>query len=384
MNIRSKANARLHDFSLSKFAPSVPFAFLSAYPELPKQDRYVQFGVAASELALANADLQPTDDLLQAGFVFSSAIGGTPTIQKIYERCAEGGAGEPCHLPVGDSFYNSGMYNYVPAQIAQRYGMGGEVISLSTGCTAGLDAMGLAAAMIACGEADLMLAGASEAPLVSLTYATLDVINSLSTASGPAETHSRPFDATRAGFVIGEGAVTLVLEEYEAAIRRGAKIIAEVSGFSSMNNGMHMTNLSEDGLPMLRVLERLFEQSGIDRKGVDYINAHGSSTGQNDVFETNAYKAFFGEQAYRIPISSTKSMIGHSLSSASLLGVAAAVGAILHGRIHPTANLAQPDPRCDLDYVPHTMRTLPVKTALVTASGFGGIHSAAVLSQVRS
>jgi len=384
MKIRSKVNSRLHDFSLPACSHKLGINLDALYPDLAQHDRYVQFGVAASEMALMQANLRVDHDMDQTGFVFSSAIGGTPHIQKIYEQCADGGAGNLQYRATGATFYNSGMYNHVPAQIAARHGLGGEVVSLSTGCTAGLDAMGLATALIASGQADMMLAGASEAPLASLTYATLDVINSLSTADGSPATRSRPFDATRAGFVIGEGAVTLVLEEYEAARRRGAVILAEVNSFYSMNNGTHMTNLPSDGLPMVHVLKRLFAAGGLTPHAVDYINAHGSSTPQNDVFETNAYKEIFGAKAYHIPISSTKSMIGHSLSSASLLGVAAAIGALVHGRIHPTANLTQPDPLCDLDYVPGSMREQAVRTALVTASGFGGIHSAALLTKVEN
>jgi 3-oxoacyl-(acyl-carrier-protein) synthase len=173
----------------------------------------------------------------------------------------------------------------------------------------------------------------------------------------------------------------VVLEELGHALARGAHAYAEVLSFSSVGNAYHMSDLPEDGAPMARAIEAALSAPGVDPSGIGYINAHGSSTPQNDLFETNAYKQVFRRQAYRIPISSTKSMIGHSLSSASLMGVAAALGAIERSVIHPTANLECPDPRCDLDYVPNRGRRADLREAMVTASGFGGIHSAAVFGK---
>ena len=223
------------------------------------------------------------------------------------------------------------------------------------------------------------MTAAAEAPLSGLAYATLDVIGSLAVGDWPPERASRPFDARRGGFVLGEGAAAVVLENRESAIARGARIYGEVLGYSSQNNARHMTDLSPDGAAMASVLRGVFEVAGADPHLIDYVNAHGSSTPQNDVFETQALKDVLGEHAYRIPVSSTKSMIGHSLSAASLTGVIATIGALETGTVPPTINYEFPDPECDLDYVPNQPRRHQVGTALVMASGFGGIHSGALL-----
>jgi len=373
MGIKSSVLCRVKDFNLADYCSGPEFEHLD------EQDRFVQFGVAAGIMAVEDAGLDPGLSPESVGLVFSSAIGGTPGIQKIWEELSEGGAGPLSHKPTGERFYNAGMFNYPAALLARRYGFSGPCTSLSTGCTAGLDALGLSFEMIRAGEAEVMIAGASEAPLTSLTYATLDVIGSLSVVDDAPEKTSRPFDARRGGFVIGEAAAVLVLESEEHARQRGARIYAEVVSYYSVSNAFHMTDLPDHGIPMAAVVERTLALGSVQPEDLDYINAHGSSTPQNDLFETNAYKKVLGDKAYRLPISSTKSMIGHSLSSASLVGVVATLGAIELAMVHPTANYEVPDPLCDLDYVPNQARAVDVKTAMLTASGFGGIHSAAVL-----
>lgn len=370
LGIKSTVSCRARGFVLDEHVNDGGLAAL---------DRVVQIGVASGEMAIADAALATAPiDRGRAGLVFSSAIGGTPTVQRTWERLTDGGAGALAYGAVGENFYNAGMFNYPAVLLARRHGFGGPCTSLSTGCTAGLDALGLAYDLVASGDADVMLAGASEAPLTTLTYATLDVIGSLSVADVEPHAASRPFDAKRAGFVIGEGAAVLVVEAAEHAQARGAGAYAEIVSYASSSNAFHMTDLPAHGQPMAAAIAEALRLGDVPPGAIDYINAHGSSTPQNDVFETNAFKAIFGERAYRIPISSTKSMIGHSLSSASLMGVIAALGAIERSMIHPTANYAFPDPRCDLDYVPNTARQARVDTAMVTASGFGGIHAAAI------
>ncbi|PEA54756.1 3-ketoacyl-ACP synthase [Bacillus pseudomycoides] len=376
LELNSTVLAKVKDFNALNYCEEEEFS------DLLTQDRFVQFGVIAGKLAIEDAQL--TSNYLnsdRAGITFASAIGGTTTATRMFEELSDYGKDRIQHKPIGDVFYNAGMFNYPAVLLARKYGLQGPCTSLSTGCTAGLDTLGLGYEMIKSGEMDLMLVGASEAPLTGLTYATLDIIGSLSSLDCEPEKASRPFDAKRKGFVISEGSTFFTLESEEHAIERGAKIYAEVLGYSSVSNAHHMTNLQENGEPMSRVIKQALEVAKIEPQAIDYINAHGSSTPQNDVFETNAYKDVFGQYAYSIPISSTKSMIGHSLSSASLMGTASSLLAIENAIVHPTANYEVPDPLCDLDYVPNEARQHPVHNALVTASGFGGIHSAAILSK---
>lgn len=378
MGIKSNVLCRVLDFDLSNHSSGEEFEHLI------EQDRVVQFGVCAGKMAWEDSGINiEQEDREMVGTIYSSAIGGTPYIQKIYEQCTNRGTEEIEHVQTGENFYNAGMFNYSAALLARRYNFQGHCTSLSTGCTAGLDALGLSFELIQSGEMDVMVAGATEAPLTSLTYATLDVIGSLSVADCEPEKASRPFDAKRGGFVIGEAAAVLVLEELDHALERGAHIYAEVVSYSSVSNAFHMTDLPDHGIPMAAVVRKVMESGQVAPEELDYINAHGSSTPQNDVFETNAYKTVLGDKAYQVPISSTKSMIGHSLSSASLVGVVATLGAIELSTIHPTANYEVPDPICDLDYVPNVAREQEVNTAMLTASGFGGIHSAAILRKVK-
>ncbi|MET7637236.1 alpha/beta fold hydrolase [Streptomyces sp. NPDC005438] len=352
--------------------------------ELEKYSRFVQLSVTAGLLACRDARLDRGGfDPGRAGTVLSSAIGGTPEFQTAYEEQTDHGRSPLRPFPEDHPFYDSVFLNYTPSWLARRFGLRGPSGTLTTGCTAGLDALGLAFEQIRQGELDLAVAGAGEAPLSGLAYSTLDVIGSLAVVDGPPETASRPFDATRGGFVLGEGAAALVLEEYEHALARGADVHAEVLGFASSNNAFHMSDLAQDGLSMSVVIEDVLRDAGIDGTEIDYVNAHGSSTPQNDLFETQALKRVLGtEHAHRTPVSSTKSMIGHSLSSASMVGAVAAMGALRGGVVPPTMNYAVPDPDCDLDYVPNQARAHDTRTALVSASGFGGIHSCAVLRRV--
>jgi minimal PKS ketosynthase (KS/KS alpha) len=371
MGIKSKVLCRLDSFDVDRYCEPEEF------PNLHREDRFIQFGVVAGKQALEDAGLAnggfPAEE---TGIILASAIGGTSTVTNVFEQLSNRGQNPIAYQPVGPKFYNAGMFNYPATLLARRYGMGGPVTSLSTGCTAGLDALGLSFEIIQRGEARVMLAGASEAPLVPLMYALLDIIGALSIVDCEPEKASRPFDAKRAGFVISEGTAVVVLEDEEHALARGAHIYGEIVGFYSENNAYHMTDLRQEGEEMARVIQRVM--SLLDSKEIDYINAHGSSTPQNDVFETNAFKKVFGPQAYHIPISSTKSIVGHTLSSGAMMGVVTALGAVLRSVIPPTANYEERDPKCDLDYVPNVARQQAVNTALVTASGFGGIHSAVV------
>jgi 3-oxoacyl-(acyl-carrier-protein) synthase len=368
--------ARCHDFRLEDSWSGAEAA------ELAPLGRFVQMGVTAARQAMEDSGLPASGlDLSAGGVLFASAVGGAPEMQELYEGVTEAGVPPILPRPVPPSAYDGIFLDYLPGMLARRYGLGGMTAALTTGCTAGLDALGLGVELVRRGELPFVICGASESPLNGISYATLDVIGCLSRADGPVSRASRPFDATRAGFVISEGAAFVVVEDAEHAAARGAAVHAEVLGFASTSNAHHMTDLLADGASMAITIEQALADGDVDRATIDYVNAHGSSTPQNDLFETNAVKTVFGSRAASVPISSLKSMIGHSLSSASLMALIATVGAMTRSTIPPTANYATPDPELDLDYVTGGSRPANLERTLVVASGFGGIHSAAVLGR---
>jgi len=372
--LKSRIAAQVRDFD--------PGHFGFARAEMEGLDRYARFGLVAARLAIDDAGLGATDCGVAAadvGVSFATAIGGTPLMEEVFVRLT--GAGE--HLlrfeSIGPGLYEASMFNSVAGRIGALLGAENACLTVSTGCTAGLDAIGHGYETVAAGDARVVIAGAAEAPLTGITFAAFDVIGALSRCNETPERASRPFDGWRDGFVLSEGAALLVLEELEHARRRGARIYGEVLSFASLNNAYHMTDLPPDGTAMAWMIEDALCLAGIGPEAVDYVNAHGSSTPQNDVFETNAYKQALGETAYRIPVSSTKGMIGHPLSSASAIGTVSALLAIRDAFVPPTINHEHPCVECDLDYVPNLGRRARVDTCLVTASGFSGIHSALVL-----
>jgi act minimal PKS ketosynthase (KS/KS alpha) len=269
-------------------------------------------------------------------------------------------------------------------EVAWLAGAEGPAAVISTGCTSGLDAVGHAVDLIREGSADVMLAGATEAPISPITLACFDAIKATSPRNDDAATASRPFDRTRNGFVLGEGSAMFVLEDLESARRRGAHIYAEIRGFASRSNAHHMTGLRRDGREMADAITAALDQARLDPTAVDYVNAHGSGTRQNDRHETAAFKLGLGEHALHTPVSSIKSMIGHSLGAIGSIELAACALAIEHDVVPPTANLHEPDPECDLDYVPLTARDHDLDVVLSVGSGFGGFQSAAILAGARS
>ena len=263
--------------------------------------------------------------------------------------------------------------------MATHHQLYGPCAVIATGCSAGADAIGQAFWLIQEGRADRMLAGGTDS---AITYAVMDVfcvLGAMSTRNEDPERASRPYDKERDGFVMAEGAGVLVLEERELALARDAHIYAEVIAFSSNCNAHHMTALPKDGSPLRDLLKQVLLEAGITPAQVDYINSHGSSTPPNESAETAAYKAALGEEAYHIPISSTKSMIGHTQGAASAIEAVATVLTLEHQVIHPTINQEHADPTCDLDYVPNVARPATVNVALTHSSGFGGVNSALIL-----
>jgi act minimal PKS ketosynthase (KS/KS alpha) len=278
------------------------------------------------------------------------------------------------------------LYGYmVPStlavEVAWEVAAEGPAALISTGCTSGLDAVGHAVALIEEGSADIVVAGATDAPLSPITSACFDAIRATSPNNDDAEHASRPFDATRDGFVLGEGSAVLVIEETGAARRRGAREYARVIGFASRSNAFHMTGLKPDGREMAEAIRVAMDSARIDPADVDYVNAHGSGTKQNDRHETAAFKRSLGHRAYEVPVSSIKSMIGHSLGAIGSLEIAACALALERQVVPPTANLHHADPLCDLDYVPLTAREHPMEVVLTVGSGFGGFQSAMLLDR---
>ena len=235
--------------------------------------------------------------------------------------------------------------------------------------------------MIREGKQDLIVAGAGEAPITPITFGAFDVINAISKRNDEPHKASRPFDNKRDGFVLSEASGILVLEELEKALKRKANIYCEILGYGTSCNAYHMTDLPEDGMAMVKCLEETFKDSGVEKEKIDYINTHGSSTRQNDVFETNAYKTVFGERAYKIPLSSIKSMIGHPLAAANAAEAVLCAMIFQKNVLPPTINQEEPDPKCDLDYIPNKSREKKVDYILKTSSGFSGIHSSMIFKR---
>jgi act minimal PKS ketosynthase (KS/KS alpha) len=350
--------------------------------EIRRTDRAVQLAlVAMREAVAAGAPVLESLDPARLGVTIGTAVGATMGLEEEYRVVSDDG-----RLTLVDHTYAvPHLYGYlVPSsfarEIAWACGAEGPVAVISTGCTSGLDAVAHAAELIRDGSADVMVAGATDAPISPITVACFDAIKATTPRVEHPERASRPFDRTRDGFVLGEGAALFVLAERERARRRGAEILAEIAGFGARCNAFHMTGLRPDGAEMAEAIRSALAEARVPPDAVDYVNAHGSGTRQNDRHETAAFKRSLGEHAYRTPVSSIKSMIGHSLGAIGSLEIAASVLAIRHDVVPPTANLEHPDPECDLDYVPRVAREWPIRTVLSVGSGFGGFQSAMVLT----
>ena len=342
-------------------------------------DRAAQFAlVAAAEAVADSAFGEFTPE--RTGVVIGSAVGNTGSLADGY--MAVSGHGEKWLVDEGmaaEGLYEQLVPSSIPKEIAWRFGAEGPVAMVSTGCTSGLDAVGHAVQLIEEGSADVVIAGATDAPVSPISVACFDAIKATSRNNDNPATASRPFDASRDGFVIGEGAAVFVLEDAEAARARGAHVYAEIPGYASRGNAYHMTGLKSDGLDMAEAITVALGRAGLEPGDVDYINAHGSGTKQNDRHETAAFKQALGARAYEVPVSSIKSMVGHSLGAIGSIEIAACALAIEHGIVPPTANLESSEPECDLDYVPKTARPAAIDVALTVASGFGGFQTAMLI-----
>jgi len=381
---------RVTDFDVSHFNTKIvadvpqfdPIKMGLTHEEAVRMDRYVQFAMVATEMALKDSKLDLNKiDRNRMGVSLANAICGTKYMEEEFAFVTDSGK-EPINPAlVRPDLYDASMFNTPSSEIAARYKLNGICNTISTGCTAGTDSVGFSLEAIQDGDADILITGASEAPITPITFGAFDVVNVLSTTNDEPEKASRPFDAKRNGFVLSEACGILIAEELNHALKRGAHIYAEIIGYGTSNNAFHMTDLPADGIAMADCIKLALEDAAISPKDIDYINAHGSSTRQNDVFETAAYKLVFGDYAYKIPISSLKSMVGHPLAAANSTELVISCLIFERDLLPPTINQEFPDPACDLDYIPNVARPKKVNYILKTSSGFSGIHSSMVLKR---
>jgi 3-oxoacyl-[acyl-carrier-protein] synthase II len=339
--------------------------------DLRKMDRFVQYGWTATQEALADASVVlGRTDLGRMGVIIGSGIGGVETWEAQHHRLINGGPSRvsPFFVPMMISDMASG-------HISIKLGAKGTNYCTVSACASGAHAIGESFRNIQYGSNDIIVAGGTEAPITPLALAGFSAMKALSTRNDQPEKASRPFDKERDGFIMAEGAGICVLEELSHAKKRGARIYAELVGYGSTADAYHITAPAPEGEGAARAMRICLEDAELDSKKVDYINAHGTSTPLNDKFETQAIKRVFDSAAYTIPISSTKSMIGHLLGAAGAVEFVATVLSLFHSVIPPTINYENPDPECDLDYVPNVSREKSIRTAIANSFGFGG-HNA--------
>ena len=342
--------------------------------EARRMDRFTQFAVAVAKQALDDSGLQVTpDNASRIGVLIGSGVGGINTIFSQVAEMLQKGPDRVSPLLVPMMLSDTG-----PGQVAIQFGLKGPNLSVVSACATGSNAIGEAAEWVRRNACDVVLAGATESAIVSVAVASLSTMTAISSRNESPQTASRPFDKTRDGFVMGEGAAVLLLEELEHARARGAKIYAEVLGYGLSADAYHITAPDETGAGAAQAMHMALAQAGLRPDQIDYINAHGTSTPLNDKSETLAIKRVFGAAAYTIPISSIKSMTGHLLGAGGAVEGVAAVKVITDGLIPPTINYETPDPECDLDYVPNTARAKIVNTVMSNSFGFGG-HNAVLI-----
>lgn len=362
-----------------------PLASGLARQEIGRSDRFTQFALVAASEAVADSGIEFEKESMnrdRLAVAMGSAVGATTRLEDEYKVLSDSGRNWLVDPRYASRFlYEALVPSSMAAEVAVRFGAHGPAAVISTGCTSGIDAIGYAHQLVEDGDADVVIAGASDAPISPITMACFDAIRATTARNSDPEHASRPFDATRDGFVMGEGAAVVVVEEAERARRRGAHVYCQIAGYANRCNAFHMTGLRPDGLEMAEAINDTLHQAKLCAEDVSYVNAHGSGTKQNDVHETAAFKRSLGEHAYRVPVSSIKSMVGHSLGAIGSIEVAACALAIEYGVVPPTANYEEPDPLCDLDYVPKTARAEDLDVVLSVGSGFGGFQSAALLAR---
>ncbi|MBI4823143.1 MAG: beta-ketoacyl-ACP synthase II [Nitrospirae bacterium] len=347
-----------------------PEDFIEA-KEIKKMDRFIHFAVAGGDMAVRDSALKITEDNAErVGVIVGSGIGGLSTIEHYHSVLLEKGPRR-----ISPFFIPMLIINLASGQLSIRSGAKGPNSSAVTACASGSHSIGDAFRLIQMGYADAMIAGGAEAVITPLAIGGFSAMKALSTRNHEPERASRPFDKDRDGFVMGEGAGIVVLEELEMAQRRGARIYGELIGYGMTSDAYHITSPSPDGGGAVRCMAETLADAGIPSDAVDYINAHGTATKQGDELETMAIKRVFGEHAYRLKISSTKSMTGHLLGASGGVEAGITLLSIYHGIVPPTINLDNPDSECDLDYVPHNARKMTVDCAISNSFGFGGTNA---------
>ena len=347
--------------------------------EARRMDRYTHFALAANKLAIENAKLDlAAINRDRAGVIIGSGIGGIETLEEQHKVLMNRGPGRisPVFIPMMIS-------NMASGQIAINYGLRGRNLTTTSACASSAHAIGDAFRVIQLGQADIMISGGTEAPITPLSLAGFCSMKALSTRNDEPTAASRPFDTGRDGFVMGEGAVILILEELEHALARGAEILAEITGYGASCDAYHITAPDPEGRGAMLSMRGALADAQLAGEKIDYINAHGTSTPLGDKLETLAIKEVFGEHAGKLVVSSTKSMTGHLLGAAGGVETAACVLAIKNGIIPPTINLTDPDPECDLDYVPNIARQVDISAAMTNSFGFGGHNATLVIEKFK-
>jgi 3-oxoacyl-[acyl-carrier-protein] synthase II len=365
---RVKFGAQIKDFD--------PLLYMDR-KEVRRTDPYEQIAVAATKQALAQAKLEITDDIAdEVGVYIGSGIGGLITLHDQFKVLHDRGPDR-----ISPFFINMMIIDGTPGYVSIMTGARGPNWAAVSACATSGNTIGEAWETIRRGDAKVMIAGGSEKGITPIAMAAFDNMHALSRRNDDPQGASRPFDATRNGFVMGEGSAILILEELEFAKARGATILAELVGYGCTSDAHHVTEPAPGGAGLVRAMQRTLKKAGLRPDQVDYINAHGTSTEANDGRETTAIKAVLGAHAYKIPVSSTKSMIGHTLGAAGAVEAAISIQTILTGIIPPTINLHHPDPECDLDYVPNEARHARVNVAMSNVMGFGGHNTSLVFKR---
>jgi 3-oxoacyl-[acyl-carrier-protein] synthase II len=356
-----------------------PLSFVDK-KDVKKVDVFIQYAIAASHFAVTDAKLKVTPEIApRVGVFIASGIGGFSTIEREHKALLDGGPRK-----ISPFFIPSAIINLAAGQVSIRLGAKGPNSATCTACSASAHAIGDAYEIILRNAADVMIAGGSEAAITPMGIGGFAAMRALSTRNDEPQRASRPFDKDRDGFIVGEGAGVLVLEEYEHARRRGARVYAELAGYGMSADAYHITAPSEDGDGPFRVMNAALASAGVKPEQVDYINAHGTSTPHGDKIETLAIKRCFGAHAKKVAVSSTKSMTGHLLGAAGGLEAGITALAVHHQAAPPTTNQENADPECDLDYIPNMKRAFPIQFALSNSFGFGGTNAALLFKRFDS
>lgn len=349
------------------------------YKEIKKMDRFIQFAIAVSDMAMKDSGFKITDENAEkVGVVIGSGMGGLPAIEHYHRIYLEKG-----HKRISPFFIPMLIINLAAGSVSMKFGAKGPNLSVVTACASGNHAIGEAYEIIKRGDADAMLAGSTESCITHLGIAGFSAMKALSVRNDEPEKASKPFDIERDGFIMGEGAGVLMLETLESALARNARIYAEIIGFGMSSDAYHITSPAPKGEGAARCMKIALAKAGIEPEKIDYINAHGTSTKYGDELETDAIKTVFGEHAYKLCLSSTKSMIGHLLGAAGGVEAVFTVLSMYNNIVLPTINLENPDPECDLDYVPNKSRSMEIEYAMSNSFGFGGTNACLIFKKYR-